>query len=440
MRVKKISSRKISSLPSAPGVYFFWNEDQLLYIGKASNLKERIKDHFRQPNYKGSLFINGVKKIGYLILSSEIEALIEEAKLIKKYQPKFNILFRDDKNYFYVGITKENWPRVFITHQLNNKRQIKSHNLSANYIGPFTDGSALKEALKILRRTFPYRSCKKLPKRPCLYYRLNLCPAPCLIEKNFQRIPELKNQYLKLKKDYQKQIQYLKEVLEKGKKNVIKSLQKEMKKEAEKEEFERAVKLKKAIESLEKTFLHCLILTGQAPKRNLGKLLKKTLKFSRIPKRIEGYDISNIQEKEMVGSMVVFLQNKNLQYQPDKKWYRRFKIKTLKKQNDIGCLKEILKRRFSHQEWPLPDLIFIDGGRGQFNAAKEVCQKVADKKIHCLSLAKRKNIVYNNSSQSCPLDKLPQEVKMLILSLRDEAHRFAQVYHRLLRRKKYSFL
>lgn len=463
----QIKPEKISDLPKTPGVYIFYDKGKILYIGKASNLRERIKNHFNQPSYKDNLFIKEVEKVGTLPLSSEIEALIEEARLIKKYQPKFNVMFRDDKNYFFVGMTKEDWPGVFTTHQLNNKQLITNNKrklkdkkkqknkklsvvsckLLVDYIGPFTDGTALKEALKTLRRAIPYRSCKRLPKKPCLYYGLNLCPGPCLMERNFQRIPELKNQYLKLKREYQKQVQYLKEILEQGKEKVIRNLQKEMKEAAKKEEFEKAEKLKKSIESLKKVFLHRLILTDQkrAKKRNFGKLLKQALSLSKIPKRIEGYDISNIQEKEMVGSMVVFSPlyegGKLWKYQPDKKWYRKFKIKSLKKQSDTGCLKEILKRRLFHPEWPFPDLIFIDGGKGQLNVAKKVWQEFGNKKTYFLSLAKRKNILYNNSPQTfLSLNKLTEEVKMLILNLRDEAHRFALSYHHCLRRKKYSLV
>ena len=144
MKMKTLKSSQISSLPRQPGVYLFYGKEKSpLYIGKSSDLRERVKNHFNQPNYKDNLFISQVEKIGYIPLESEIEALILESQLIKKYQPKFNVLFRDDKNYFYVGFTKENWPRVFITHQPNLK--IKNLKLNIEYIGPFVGGNALKK-------------------------------------------------------------------------------------------------------------------------------------------------------------------------------------------------------------------------------------------------------------------------------------------------------
>ncbi len=168
----KITKDQIENLPKEVGVYFFYDKKRkLLYIGKANNLKERVKNHFNQPSYRDNLFIKEVEKIGYTLLSSEIEALILESQLIKKLQPKFNVFFRDDKQYFYVGITKESWPRIFLTHQTKIKDQkLKCKDV---FIGPFTDGVSLKQTLKILRKIFPYRSCKSFPKRPCLWYHLN---------------------------------------------------------------------------------------------------------------------------------------------------------------------------------------------------------------------------------------------------------------------------
>ena len=194
MRLKKLKPSQLNSLPVTAGVYIFFNAKKSpLYIGKAVNLRERVKTHFFQPNYKDNLFIKEIRKIGYIPLKSDIEALILESRMIKKFQPRFNLLFRDDKKYFYVGITKEEWPMVFITHQPTNNRQlttnkegqltVESRKLKVDYIGPFTDGGALKEALKTIRKIFPYRTCEVLPKRPCLWYQLDRCPSPCLIKR-----------------------------------------------------------------------------------------------------------------------------------------------------------------------------------------------------------------------------------------------------------------
>jgi len=451
--MKTLKPSQLSSLPRQPGVYLFYGKEKSpLYIGKASHLRERVKNHFQQPNYKDNLFIGQVKKIGYIPLKSEIEALILESQLIKKYQPKFNVLFKDDKNYFYVGFTSEDWPRVFITHQPKNElKKPKSYKLKADYVGPFVGGNALKETLKILRKIFPYRSCKTLPTRkavtrPCLWYQLDRCPAPCLIEREIKEKPELKKQFEKRKEKYQEDIKKLKIILKKGKEKLIRDLKKEMEDFAKNEEFEKAAKVRNQIRALEGVFSHKILFYPEKQMEDAGKLLKKSLKLPKIPKRIEGYDISNIQGKEMVGSMVVFKLSRiyanndtNLrQYEPDKKEYRHFKIKTVNDQNDIACLKEIIKRRFAHPKWPFPDLIYVDGGKGQLNAVATTLKETGNSKIPVISLAKKKNILYNlNSKESISLDNLPQVVKMTILYLRDEAHRFAISYHQKLRKKSF---
>lgn len=308
-----IAKDKVAQLPKSSGVYAFKNK-RVLYIGKAANLRERVKNHFQRPVYQDNFFINQISKVGYIKTNSEIKALILEAELIKKYQPKYNVVWRDDKNYFYIGITKEPFPRVFITHQKK---------LKINYLGPFVNGKKLKQTLKDLRKIYPFRTCKTLPKKPCLWYYLGQCPAPCLFKS----------------------------------------------------------------------------------------------------RRIEAYDVSNIQGKDATGSMVTFINGK-----PDKNFYRRFKIKFLNKPNDIAMLKQVLSRRLNHLEWGLPDLLLIDGGKAQLNAALSIT------KIPAMALAKRRNELYmNNLEKPILLKTLPREVFNLILQLRDEAHRFARKYHLKLR-------
>jgi excinuclease ABC subunit C len=169
-----IQKEKRNKLPKTSGVYAFKDKGAILYIGKATNLRERIKNHFSQPTYKDSYLTKQTGKIGFIKTGSEIEALILEANLIKIYKPKYNVVWKDDKNYFFIAITKEAFPKIFITHQKDNSK--------IDYIGPFVDGNALKQVLKILRKVFPYRTCNPpsggLPKKPCLWYQLNRCPAP----------------------------------------------------------------------------------------------------------------------------------------------------------------------------------------------------------------------------------------------------------------------
>ena len=180
IKFKFVPKKKIRELPETSGAYVFVDKnknggkgEKNLYIGKAINIKKRVKNHFQRPAGKNVFFINQVSKIGYIETDSEIEALLLEAKLIKKYRPKYNIAWRDDKNYFYVGVTKEPFPRVFVTHQKKSK---------INYFGPFVGGKKLKKTLEILRKNYPFRTCKILPKKPCLWYHLGQCPAPCLFK------------------------------------------------------------------------------------------------------------------------------------------------------------------------------------------------------------------------------------------------------------------
>lgn len=333
------NKEKIKNLPKKPGVYIFIDKNKkIIYIGKAKNLKKRVTSHFQEKEKFPWDFRAQISDIEWFATKNEKEAFLLEANLIKKYQPKYNIELKDGKNYFYVGITKENFSRIFITHQPVEK-------FKNNYIGPFINGSELKFFLRELRIILPYRSCKNFPKNPCAYYHLNQCLAPCV--------------YKKQRKKYEKIIQTLKVLLE---------------------------------------------------------------IYSQKNKRIEGYDISNISGTLTVGSMVVFINNKKSLSN-----YRKFKIKNVKGQNDVKALREIILRRLNHKEWKLPDLILIDGGKGQLKSMKNI-------DIPCLALAKIKKHsgkVFSTFSKNFILiDSFPEELKNLFLQIRDEAHRFAIKYHK----------
>ena len=329
-KFKYLAKDKISNLPKTPGVYAFKAGKQFLYIGKAVNLKNRVKQHEYILDSASVLDRVKHRHIAYIETGSETEALLLEAKLIKKYQPRYNVDWKDDKNYFYVGITKEPFPRVFITHQPRGLLKLSFNtNVETKFLGPFVDGKKLKQTLKDLRKIYPYRTCKTLPKKPCLWYHLQQCPAPCLL-----------------------------------------------------------------------------------PIRH-----------------IEAYDISNIQGAEATGSMVTFING-----HPDKNFYRRFKIKSVSKPNDVAMLKEVLSRRLKHKEWPYPDLILIDGGRAQLNIAIRVMSDITRMKV--MALAKKDNKLYiENRKNPLLLKNLPREFSDLILRARDEAHRFARAYHHKLRDK-----
>lgn len=417
-KFKFLEKEQIVKLPNTAGVYAFKKGRDFLYIGKAINIKERVKNHFRKENYRNSLFINEIDKVGNITTDSEITALILEANLIKKYQPKHNIVWRDDKNFFFVGITKQDFPRVFITHQ-PGKQNIKYKKLKAKFIGPFVEGTSLKKTLKVLRKVFPYYTVKKHPKNPCSWCYLGLCPGPN---------PE--------KKEYLKNIKNLVSVLKGKRKSVLKNLKKEMGSASKTQNYEKAAEIRNQITALEKILSHAKIFEKIKIKKQkwekIEKELKKILKTKGKISRIEAYDVSNIQGQKATGSMVTFLKGK-----ADKKLYRRFKIKISGKPNDIAMIKEMLNRRLKHLEWGLPDLVLIDGGIAQLNVVlKTKDLKPETKKIKAIAIAKRKNKLYiEDRKKPILLKNLPRKISNLILRLRDEAHRFAIIYHRKLRRK-----
>lgn len=416
---KFLSVKNLDILPKGTGVYCLKKGKEILYIGKAKNIRERVKNHFQNPSWKERDFLKEVEKIGYLITDSEIEALILEAKLIKKYQPKLNILWRDDKNYFFVAKTKEDFPRIFITHQPKEKAK--------EYIGPFVDGKSLKIALRFLRKVFPFRSCALLPKKPCFWYQLGYCLGPCLVKNKNDLL------YNHLKKLSQRNAKKIFSFFRGGGNKILKNLEKEMQKKAEKLQFEEAEIIRDQWKSLKRVIEQAKVLEEEK-KNNWQKTegyLRKFLKIKKKIERIEAYDVSNIRGKEATGSMIVFLEGK-----PAKNFYRRFKIKLEDKPNDLAMLKEVLMRRLNHREWPLPQIVLIDGGRGQLKIAEEVFSKRKNR-IKILALAKKENKIFiAEEKKAYFLKDLPREIFNLFLQLRDEAHRFAISYHRKLREKE----
>ncbi len=397
MNFKKTLKTNLSKIPKKTGVYVFISSSgEYLYIGKAVNIRKRIKNHLSKPNF----FLKKSEKIGFLETDSEIEALIKEAELIKKYKPRFNVMWRDDKNYFYVTF-KGNPYYISITHQPEG-----------SFLGPFIDGRALKKTLRILRRVFPYYTVKKHPSKLCNWCHLGLCPGP---NANIKK--------------YKSDMKKVKEILKGKRKSVIRDLKKEMKKLSQTEKFEKAGEIRDKVFIMEKIINNAKVISDlkkKWPKKELSRILK----IKKAIKHIEAYDVSNIQGKEATGSMVTFIKG-----EPDKKLYRKFKIKkTAPEPNDTEMIKEILRRRFSHNEWPYPDLILIDGGKGQLNAALKIKR---DKNIIFISLAKKENKLFiENFDNPLFLKNLPDNFSNLILYLRDEAHRFAVNYHIKLRKNK----
>lgn len=386
---------------------------KIIYVGKATSLRDRVGSYFTQPHDRRiESLVAEISDIDYKKTPTVIEALILEANLIKKYFPKYNVKEKDDKSFLYVAFTNEKFPRIILLrgHELekikNSKDKIKK------LFGPFTSASSLRAALDILRRRiFPFRDCITMAKKPCLYYSLKRCPAPCA--------------GLVSQKDYRRLIRHLILFFEGKKEKVIKNLKKEMVAASREEDFEKAARFRNQIFSLEH-IQDVAVIKEESKFKNRESGIN-------IFGRIEGYDISNINGTAATGSMVVFEDGK-----PNKNEYRKFKIKTLSTPNDVGMMKEVMTRRLTHTEWPRPNLILVDGGWGQINAVREILaeQKI---KIPVLGIAKgfdRKQDRLIADPKNPELVRVAELHKDILLRVRDEAHRFAIGYHKLLRRKK----
>ncbi len=416
-----INDVKQLNIPKKPGCYLYSDADgKIIYVGKAANLNSRVLSYWQVSaghTPAKELMLTKIKKIEWIETDSEIEALLLESNLIKKYQPDFNIIQRDDKRYVYIKVsTEEEWPRVFLARQIDK---------AGRYFGPFVSTEAVRETLKVIRKIWPFRSCTIMPKKVCLYYRIGKCPGMC-------------EQFI-TKNEYSKIIRQVILFLE-GKKNVIvKGMEEEMKDlERSGDDEEKLHLLKYRLLNMNRVLEHSNILS-LIDKYSADVIeLAKILGLQKVPTRIEGYDISNIFGQNAVGSMVVFAEG-----EADRNEYRKFKIRISEGMaNDVGMLKEIINRRFNNN-WPLPDLIIVDGGKGQLNAILSVLKK-RSLDIPVIAVSKGEGL-----RSSIAPDKIffPGEAKPLELPLaspalhiikrvRDEAHRFAIKYHRELRSRK----
>lgn len=423
-------SLQIQNAPQEPGVYRFYDASgTLLYIGKAVNLHARLASYLRVhalPAPKRRM-MERARSVKFEIRESDIDALIREAALIKTHRPPFNVLMRDDKNYTYVAITNEDYPRVFVTHQpidtikkSATARGIKIKNVPSELIGPFTDGFAIRTAARMLRSVFPYCTCTphKRHARPCINAQIGKCPGVCcgpstLITAEQQRA-------------YQKNIQRIRAVLL-GKHRVLRrTLEREMQRASEGRAYEHARELRDQIYGLDRIFAHKNyvqrdIMTDRA---KALRVLMELLKLPEPPVRIEGYDISNIQGTHPVGSMVVFVDGR-----PEKSEYRKFSIKTVPGANDPAMMHEMLTRRLKRTDWPRPDVLLIDGGVTQLGAATAAARSVkAD--VPIISIAKKEEKLYRAGALPKKLSDISPDLLRLLQHIRDESHRFAVSYHR----------
>ena len=536
-------------LPSLPGCYIYYNnQGEVIYVGKAKILKRRVMSYFnrKHDSVKVNVLVSQIERLEYIITNTEVEALILESHLIKKYKPKYNILLKDDKKYPYFLITDEDFPRITIVRKKNMNPE------KGKYYGPYTDIRAMHATLDFLKKIFPLKQCRtpKFKDRPCLYYHIGRCMAPCqnkvtpeeykgivkqaelflsgkqseLMKQikeqmqkysdslQFEKAAKLRDSYNDLAKTLEKQ----KVVYENTKLNediislmsddgifaiVILMIRegrlidkKDFTYEVEEEdrteffatffkEYYTTLKLEypdrivsNELEAIGEKALYEEWLEILAQKKvkisygksaqgkelqmladknakvvldnakiskmskirddfnEIGSYLAEKLQLKNFPHRMECYDISHIQGTNTVASMVTFINGL-----PKKSEYRKFKVKmTEGKPDDFLSMKEVLTRRLSHlgeEKWAKPDLMIIDGGKGQLSSVMEIIEELGISDIDVVSLAKKHEEVFL-PKQSEPVI-LPRNSSALFLfqRIRDEAHRFAITYHRKLRSK-----
>lgn len=418
-----------SSLPEEPGVYQFLGEKNVvLYVGKAKNLKKRVSSYFVKRTDLGEktkLLVTQVKKIRVTLVASELESLLLEANLIKKYNPKYNARLTDGKSYLRIKITlKDESPKVLLARKEEDKRSI--------FFGPYPSSNEVKLVLKFIRRIFPYQSVVKHPKRYCLYYHIGLCPCPPML-KTTEEI-----------KHYRKDILHIVHFLKGENKKIIKDLQKERDGEAKLENFEKASEIQKKINAISLVTTKNInpfdyetnpnLLSDTRTKEINELITALNLNDVNVTKlnRIECYDISNITGKNAVGSMVVFANGEK-----DTSSYRRFQIKRppVIVPNDFAMMKEVISRRIKHPEWGTPDLMIIDGGKGQVSSANQVLME-NDLYIPLIGIAKKEELLITTDFKTIRLPFRSAGLN-LVRRIRDEAHRFAITYHKKLRAKQF---
>ena len=428
--------KHIATFPKAPGVYLMRDrEGRVLYVGKAKDLRARAGSYFQPSadllNTRGPDICRMVEKVvdvDFLECDSEVDALLKESRLIKDIQPPHNAQLKDDKTFPYLEITtRDDFPGVYVTRTPRLK--------GSKLYGPFLSPAAIRDAVNALQKVFKYRTCELEIRegdetrrffRPCLLHAINQCTAPCAA--------------LISKEDYRKDIARLKKFLASKRSVVLRQMTREMEVASAEQRFEDAAKIRdriKAIKSLE--------LSGDVhedvqpevfyvdPQKGLEKLAE-LLGLEAPPRSMECMDIAHLQGAETVGSLICFIDGK-----PFKPGYRRFRIKGVEGVDDYAAIREVITRRYRYAaegEELYPDVILIDGGLGQLHAGLEAFGEMNLRPPMVISLAKREEEIYIQA-KSAPV-RLPRNnpALRLLQQMRDEAHRFAQHYHHLLRKKK----
>lgn len=415
--------RKLKSLPYSPGVYIFKSDaGEILYVGKATSLRDRVGSYFqKKPGFVRpiEMFIHEIADIEIRKTDTVLEAYILEQGLIKDLQPKYNAMGKDDKSFVYVIVTKEEFPRFLVMRKtdldMDSKKILSPKNKVqyAKLFGPYTSRRQIDTALKILRKIFPYHSRNEHSEKGCLDYQIGLCPGP--YDGKITR------------RDYRKNIRGIEMILRGKKSALVRELQKEMEKCSEKEDFECAADKRNRIFALK--HIQDIALISFRDENFNPPAGGPNVKNNKQLFRIEAYDISNISGSYAVGSMIVFDDSEG-GLEANKNEYRKFRIRTIVGANDVGAMEEVLRRRLRNS-WAMPNLIILDGGRGHLNMARRVLRSLR-MEIPLLAVAKgptRKKLDFY------PFGNVPEISENLIEQMRDEAHRFAITYHRKVRRK-----
>lgn len=440
--MNKKLEKKLASLPKSPGVYFHKNSaGEIIYIGKAARLNSRVRQYFQKSrayDAKTENLVAEIADIDWTALESEADALFLEAELIRRYLPPYNILLRDDKSLQFVRIDyKSQHPTVAVV-----RRPLDD---GAEYFGPYINGYGLKKALHYLRRAFPYSTSKPTgKKRASLHYHLGLDPG---LEENRTSLEE-----------YRANLRQLMQYLKGNRVALAKQIESDMKRYAKDQEFEKAARARNQLNAIRS--LNRQILFGDRELQDASKdlalaQLGRLFMLKNFPKRIEGYDISHMQGTDTVASMVVFSGGV-----PEKTAYRKFKMRR-PGNDDFVHINEAISRRLSLQnqkKWPLPDLILVDGGKGQLSAALRARDKAGFSKIPMIGLAKREEEIIVNPAAGVSVNELylkecrgalrmskdfgevalppSSPAVMLLQRIRDESHRFARSYHTSLKRTR----
>ncbi len=424
----------LKTLPHLPGVYLYRDEKgSVLYIGKAKDLKKRVSQYWQRDAVgdKTTLLVSQIHEIKTIVTDSEFDALMLESKLIREHLPKYNAISRDDKSPLYIAITtKEALPRI-----LWLRKTALSQYPKASVFGPFQSGKVARTMMRHIRRIIPYCTSNVRDGRGCFYTHLGLCePCPSVISKTNDRV---------LQRQYNGNIRKIISILSGRSLSLLHRLEKEMETCAKQERYEEAQKCKLQIEGvralLARHFDPHIYLQNETLMQNVRAEEAETLRTalrdiypSLAPiTRIECIDISNIHGKHSTGSLVVLLNAI-----PSTSDYRRFKIRTKDAPNDTAMIAEVLRRRLKHTEWPYPQLLVVDGGKGQVAAAVTVLGSLA---IPVIGFAKRFEEIIVPMGSDWKIIRLPVSHKGLHLlqRIRDESHRFALRYHRLLRSRAF---